>query len=298
MAPRVFGPIHGVPVGTTFPNRKMLSQSRVHRPTMAGIAGSGVEGAESIVASGGYEDDLDEGDVLTYTGQGGNDPSTGKQVADQTLTRGNLALAKNAAGGLPVRVIRGAGLGSRFSPTEGLRYDGLYRVERYWHDQGRSGFLVWRFRLCRDDPTPAPWPTEQPSPPAGRAQTVKTQTTTLRVVRDTAVARWVKEQYGFACQVCGLQLQTPGGPYAEGAHIRPLGAPHNGPDTAENILCLCPNHHVLFDQGAFHLTGDLELIGLDGHLRTTKGHVINAIHLAYHRHHMGLPSGDPRVTRN
>ena len=71
MAPRVFGQILTVPVGTTFPSRKMLSQSRVHRPTMAGIAGSGVEGAESIVASGGYEDDLDEGDVLTYTGQGG-----------------------------------------------------------------------------------------------------------------------------------------------------------------------------------------------------------------------------------
>ena len=79
MAPRVFGPILGVPVGTTFQSRKVLSQSGVHRPTMAGIAGSGVEGAESIVASGGYEDDLDQGDVLTYTGQGGNDPSTGKQ---------------------------------------------------------------------------------------------------------------------------------------------------------------------------------------------------------------------------
>ena len=79
----------------------------------------------------------------------------------------------------------------------------------------------------------------------------------------------------------------------EGAHIRPLGAPHDGPDTPDNILCLCPNHHVLFDQGAFHLGDDLVLIGLGGRLRTIKGHTINPIHHAYHRHHMGLPSGSP-----
>jgi hypothetical protein len=40
----------------------------------------------------------------------------------------------------------------------------------------------------------------------------------------------------------------------EAAHIRPLGAPHNGPDTLDNTLCLCPNHHVLFDHGGTRST--------------------------------------------
>jgi putative restriction endonuclease len=49
------------------------------------------------------------------------------------------------------------------------------------------------------------------------------------------------------------------------AHIRPLGAPHNGPDVKENIIiCLCPNHHVLFDSGAITLADDLLVIGVDG----------------------------------
>lgn len=40
-------------------------------------------GADAIVVSGGYEDDNDDGDEIIYTGQGGNDPDSGKQVADQ-----------------------------------------------------------------------------------------------------------------------------------------------------------------------------------------------------------------------
>ncbi len=34
-------------------------------------------------------------------------------------------------------------------------------------------------------------------------------------------------------------------------HIQPLGVPHNGPDELPNLLCLCPNHHVMFDFGGF-----------------------------------------------
>lgn len=41
----------------------------------AGISGSGEEGADSVVVSGGYEDDEDYGDVIVYTGHGGNDPT-------------------------------------------------------------------------------------------------------------------------------------------------------------------------------------------------------------------------------
>ncbi len=68
---RLFGPIPGVEVGTLFEGRKQLLDAGVHRPLVAGISGSGVEGADSVVASGGYEDDVDEGDLILYTGHGG-----------------------------------------------------------------------------------------------------------------------------------------------------------------------------------------------------------------------------------
>ncbi|MGO9353608.1 MAG: YDG/SRA domain-containing protein [Mycobacterium sp.] len=54
-----------------------------------------------------YVDDQNYGDVIIYTGQGGRDPNTGRQIADQQLTRGNLGLARSHLDGLPVRVIRG-----------------------------------------------------------------------------------------------------------------------------------------------------------------------------------------------
>lgn len=68
MAERIFGHIPGYPEGSLFENRAELSESKVHVPSQAGISGSQTEGAESIVLSGGYEDDTDEGDVILYTG--------------------------------------------------------------------------------------------------------------------------------------------------------------------------------------------------------------------------------------
>lgn len=113
---RKFGEVDGVEVGALFASYADLNQAKVHTQTQAGISGSQTEGAESIVVSGGYEDDQDFGDEIIYTGQGGRDAS-GKQIADQTLTRGNLALAKNELEGLPVRVIRGAHKGNQFAPS-------------------------------------------------------------------------------------------------------------------------------------------------------------------------------------
>jgi putative restriction endonuclease len=106
-----------------------------------------------------------------------------------------------------------------------------------------------------------------------------------RIVRNTARAIMVKQLHEWACQVCGIVLETPAGPYAEAAHVRPLGAPHHGPDTADNILCLCPNHHALFDLGAFTIEDDLRLSGTNDRLRTVKGHTLNPEHLRYHREH-------------
>jgi putative restriction endonuclease len=147
MPERVFGHIPGYPEGSCFATRAAVAEAGLHRPPVAGIAGSGRLGATSVVIAGGYEDTQDFGDVIIYTGHGGRDPETGYQHTDQTLTRGNLALVYNKIHALPVRVIRGARHPSPYAPVAGYRYDGLYLVEHYWREIGKSGFYIWRFRL-------------------------------------------------------------------------------------------------------------------------------------------------------
>jgi putative restriction endonuclease len=172
MAESTFGEITGVAVGATFPDRQALAAAGVHRPLQAGISGSTADGADSIVVWGGYEDDRDPGDEIIYTGHGGNDPRTGRQIADKTLTRNNLALARNKAEGLPVRVVRGAHIGSPYAPTTGYRYDGLYFVADYWSDIGKSNFIIWRYRLVRDREAEVP-----PQPPGEKSPQSKPATT-------------------------------------------------------------------------------------------------------------------------
>ena len=77
-----------------------VSESGVHREHVAGIHGRASEGAYSIVLSGGYKDDVDEGEEFTYSGSGGKDLSGNKRTAkqqatDQNLTARNKALAMN-----------------------------------------------------------------------------------------------------------------------------------------------------------------------------------------------------------
>jgi E3 ubiquitin-protein ligase UHRF1 len=96
--------------------------------------------------------------------------------------------------GKPVRVVRNmkGGKHSKYAPAEGNRYDGIYKVSalstcpclmsscrcpetphhtapatlsfpqvvKYWPERGKSGFLVWRYLLRRDDTEPEPWTRE------------------------------------------------------------------------------------------------------------------------------------------
>ena len=96
----VFGHIPRYPVGSRFESHAELSEAGVHRHRQAGISGSASEGADSIVLSGGYEDDLDNGDEIVYTGHGGRDQETNKQIADQNFSRWNRALAYSSLNGL------------------------------------------------------------------------------------------------------------------------------------------------------------------------------------------------------
>ncbi|RZF35109.1 hypothetical protein LSTR_LSTR009415 [Laodelphax striatellus] len=176
-----FGPVPGVEVGTCWKFRIQVSEAGIHRPHVAGISGRANEGAYSIVLSGGYEDDIDSGDTFMYTGSGGRDLSgnkrTAEQSCDQELTRYNLALALNCNApvdpvngaeakdwrkGKPVRVVRNHKVNkhSKYGPQDGNRYDGIYKVVKYYPEKGKSGFIVWRYMLKRDDTAPAPWTKE------------------------------------------------------------------------------------------------------------------------------------------
>ena len=291
MSRPVFGELPGVPVGSTFQDRTDLTRRGVHRHLQAGIAGTATEGADSIVISGGYEDDEDLGDVIIYTGYGGRDKDTGQQVQDQHLNRWNLALARGCLEGLPVRVIRGTGSGTPFSPSSGYRYDGLFRVEAFWRERGRSGHLVIRCRLLKiDQDTPTRYRAiaeEGAAPPRVPAMV-------QRIVRNSETAQRVKLLHDYTCQVCGGRIDTPAGYYGEAAHIRPLGEPHNGPDEIENLMCLCPNDHVRFDLGAFIVAEDFTVLATGSgavldQLRVNAAHRPSREHLAYHR---GLWTGD------
>jgi len=281
----VFGHVPGVGVGTLFEDRQALRAAGVHRPTQAGICGRADVGAESVVLNGGYVDDEDLGDVVVYTGAGGNDRQSGRQIADQTLARTNRALVENIRRGLPVRVVRGA-RGDHDPPASGYRYDGLYRVADYWAEAGRDGYRIWRFRLERlaDDEARPDRVSEQPELFDTGRQPERRDMVVSRIVRDTAVTREVKQLYEFRCQVCGERVETPTGPYAEAAHVTPLGRPHDGPDTLANVLCLCPTHHAAFDLYAFAVADDLGLIGEPGRLRVHPEHPLDLSHLRGHRH--------------
>ena len=159
------GAASGATVGQLWLSREQLSKAGVHGPWVAGISGRAAAGAFSIVLSGGYEGDVDEGDSFTYTGSGGRDLSgnkrVGGQVSDQLLAGLNKALVVNLWRGLPVRVTRGSKLKSAFSPEAGYRYDGLYAVEEVWPQLGPSGHVIWRYRLRRaDGQAPVPWAAE------------------------------------------------------------------------------------------------------------------------------------------
>ena len=277
------GEIDGIEEGATFASRRELHDAGIHSGLQRGIGARG----ESIVLSGGYVDDEDHGDVIIYTGEGGRDPATSRQIADQTMTRGNLALARNYKEGIPIRVNRGHSHRSEYSPVAGYRYDGLFRIDNYWKERGRDGFLVWRYRLTKiADSEVAPVTQEHIPTPDGEASPRRSKVYSTRVIRSSEVGNYIKAMYDYRCQISGVRLTTPIGPYAEACHIRPVGKPHNGPDVPGNVLCLSPNIHVLFDHGAIALSDDVEVLGMDADVSVDPNHYLDIDCIRYHREHI------------
>ena len=283
---RFFGTPEGIQVGQLFIDRRDLHESHVHRPLQAGISGSTKEGADSVVVSGGYADDQDNGDYIIYTGHGGKDPNSTKQVADQSITAsGNAALITSQVLGLPVRVIRGAHRGSPYAPPAGLQYAGLFSVTEWWIKLGQHGFNIVQFRLERIPEQATLVTRELPVPDPAYATT-----TITRRIRDTALSRDLKTMYSNKCQVCGTSIPGIGDRwYSEGAHVRPLGRPHLGDDSFANILCLCPNHHTQLDIGGMIIQDDMTVttrsMASIGEVTYRADHMIALSNLQYHRDH-------------
>lgn len=258
---RFFGMPEGVHEGQWFASREALRAAGVHAPLQAGISGTKADGADSIVVSGGYVDDEDFGTYVIYTGHGGRDQRTGRQIEDQSPeASGNAGLITSWLEGLPVRVTRGANRDSIFAPDAGYSYAGLFTVTGHWPEPGRDGFVIQRFRL---DALEGNY--DSVTGGVVEADPAFSTTTVSRRIRDSAAARRVKRLYDDSCQICGTRIVgSQGRSYSEGAHVRPLGRPHLGPDMESNLLCLCPNHHTQLDIGGIVITDDLRVTSVDG----------------------------------
>ncbi|KAK8599573.1 hypothetical protein V6N13_077492 [Hibiscus sabdariffa] len=174
--PDHFGPItaendpsrnQGVLVGECWEDRFECRQWGAHLPHISGIAGQSKYGAQSVALSGGYEDDEDHGEWFLYTGSGGRDLSGNKrtnkkQSFDQKFVNMNEALRVSCKMGYPVRVVRShKEKRSSYPPEKGVRYDGVYRIEKCWRKVGKQGFKVCRYLFVRCDNEPAPWTSDE-----------------------------------------------------------------------------------------------------------------------------------------
>lgn len=280
-----YGDVPGYPAPWEFVNRRAAFLAGIHRQTQAGISG-GADGVDAICLSDGYSDDSFDEDLVIYTGFGGQDPSTRRHIADQQLVRGNLGLVRNYEMQRPVRVLVKKSVLTRNRQDTSYLYAGLYVVV-HWDWVLRDGFKVLVYQLkSLTGQTEAGLVTSLATLAGGSDEPERRGVMTNRIVRDYRVAEDVKKLYADTCQVCGTQLRTAAGTYSEAAHIRPLGAPHRGPDVPANILCLCPNCHKKFDGHAIIIDVDWRVYDLGNHVGSLKRHprhIISMDHIAYHR---------------
>jgi predicted restriction endonuclease len=126
----------------------------------------------------------------------------------------------------------------------------LSRVLQELRDEGYLEFDgLGRYKLLSSSsqPVASDIPSQYQTPARAPA-------TIHRVIRDVGIVGELKRLYGYRCQICETRLELSSGFYCEAHHLKPLGTPHNGPDTKTNMLIVCPNHHVLLDYGALKIT--------------------------------------------
>lgn len=143
----------------------------------------------------------------------------------------------------------------------------------HWEEQGLDSFLEWRTDFYRARNLEAvdinaeeeiqgelvTKPEQTTEPPQRREVTVS------RVIRDSALSRFLKSLYDYQCQICRFTFTlSKRRRYAESHHIRPLGRPHTGIDKETNMLILCANHHAMMDLGALAIDPDgMTIVSVD-----------------------------------
>jgi hypothetical protein len=145
----VFGH-NGLAPGDWWPLQIAAWFAGAHGSHIKGIFGTPTEGAYSVVVSGaaaayhGENGDRDRGSVLFYSA---DSPDRNDVAAPSADTR---ALLRSEQTRRPVRVLRSAGRHNRhWAPRVGIRYDGLYLVERRVQTANGRGGHFWKFVLRR-----------------------------------------------------------------------------------------------------------------------------------------------------
>lgn len=89
-------------------------------------------------------------------------------------------------------------------------------------------------------------------PPVQISPPQTTSSVVTRYIRDSRYGEELKELYEHKCCFCETLIERPHDtPYVESCHIKPLN--DGGPDAIENLLILCPNHHIEFDYGSISI---------------------------------------------
>lgn len=222
--------------------RRDVFDARLHGDLQRGISklkdGDGALVSDAIVLNGGYLDDDDSWHEILYTGaspDADRDPQTKRLKVSQSWDYAdNAALKLSYERGHPIRILRGHKGEDRYSPSEGYRYDGLYRItEARTGTSGMPGLAGEPISICQFVLERLP-ESDQELTTVERAivelpgfsevekmpetRTIQVQ----RMVRDTAAARRIKDLYGGQCQTCGIQLVGANSrPYCEGLTSSP-----------------------------------------------------------------------------
>uniref|UniRef100_A0A803L5K3 YDG domain-containing protein n=1 Tax=Chenopodium quinoa TaxID=63459 RepID=A0A803L5K3_CHEQI len=160
----IIGHVPGVVVGDKFQYRVELVLVGLHRHFERGIDTmdwGGTKIATCVVANEGLLDNMNDPNVLTYIGEGGNSKAKEleKRPSDQELKCGNLALWESKKTNNPVRVVKGFKVnrmcrGRVVQRTEYV-YDGLYEVQSCEKKQGLQRNCIFEFKLIRCTGQPA-----------------------------------------------------------------------------------------------------------------------------------------------
>lgn len=145
--PNIIG-TNGLLVGDWWPFQMCALRDGAHGSLMSGIAGTMKSCAYSIVISGKYADlDIDRGDVILYSDSKAKENTNPKRPSVSGSTE---AMRRSHRLRKPLRVLRSAGVDSKWAPSVGLRYDGLYLVTDIETRHNSLGGAYYRFKLERE----------------------------------------------------------------------------------------------------------------------------------------------------